>query len=77
VAARTRAALFGLSSRRAGRANQLMMALARHRVAANPQASGVFYVDGHGRAHHGRAARRYWEGSGSLGPGGVRPGARW
>jgi len=39
----------------AGRADQLMAALARRHVAANPEATGVFYVDGHVRAYHGGA----------------------
>jgi prepilin-type processing-associated H-X9-DG protein len=39
----------------AGRADQLMEALARRHIAAHPQASGVFYVDGHVRAYHGGA----------------------
>ena len=39
----------------AGRADQLMAALARRHVAAHPEASGVFYVDGHVRAYHGGA----------------------
>lgn len=38
-----------------GRADRLMMALARRHVAARPEASGVFYVDGHVRAYHGGA----------------------
>ena len=37
----------------AGRADQLMAALARRHVAAHPEATGVFYVDGHVRAYHG------------------------
>lgn len=40
---------------RAGRADQLMAALARRHVAAHPEATGVFYVDGHVRAYHGGA----------------------
>ncbi|MGH9231330.1 MAG: putative transposase [Acidimicrobiales bacterium] len=39
----------------AGRADQLMAALARRHVAAHPDATGVFYVDGHVRAYHGGA----------------------
>jgi hypothetical protein len=39
----------------AGRADQLMAALARRHVAARPEAAGVFYVDGHVRAYHGGA----------------------
>ncbi|HVM14235.1 MAG TPA: helix-turn-helix domain-containing protein [Egibacteraceae bacterium] len=39
----------------AGRADQLMAALARRHVAAHPEATGVFYVDGHVRAYHGGA----------------------
>jgi prepilin-type processing-associated H-X9-DG protein len=34
-------------------ADQLLMALARHHVAAHPEAMGVLYVDGHVRAYHG------------------------
>ena len=40
---------------RAGRADALMAALARRHVAAHPEATGVFYVDGHVRAYHGGA----------------------
>jgi len=40
---------------RAGRGDQLMLALARRHVAAHPEAAGVFYVDGHVRAYHGGA----------------------
>ncbi|MEW6296075.1 MAG: putative transposase [Candidatus Diapherotrites archaeon] len=40
---------------RAGRADRLMAALARRHVAARPDATGVFYVDGHVRAYHGGA----------------------
>jgi hypothetical protein len=36
-----------------GRADQLIMALARHHVAARPQALGFLYVDGHARAYFG------------------------
>jgi Transposase protein/Helix-turn-helix domain len=39
----------------AGRADQLMMALARRHVEAHPDATGVFYADGHVRAYHGGA----------------------
>jgi len=39
----------------AGRADQLMVALARRHVEAHPEATGVFYVDGHVRAYHGGA----------------------
>jgi len=39
----------------AGRADELMVALARRHVGAHPEASGVFYVDGHVRAYHGGA----------------------
>lgn len=39
----------------AGRADRLMAALARRHVAAHPEATGVFYVDGHVRAYHGGA----------------------
>ncbi|MGH9083735.1 MAG: putative transposase, partial [Acidimicrobiales bacterium] len=35
------------------RSEQLLMALARHHVAAHPEAMGVLYVDGHVRAYHG------------------------
>ncbi|MGQ0617525.1 MAG: putative transposase, partial [Acidimicrobiia bacterium] len=38
-----------------GRAGQLMTALARRHLAARPEATGVFYVDGHVRAYHGGA----------------------
>lgn len=38
-----------------GRSDRLMMALARRHVAAHPDATGVFYVDGHVRAYHGGA----------------------
>lgn len=38
-----------------GRADQLMVALARRHVATHPEATGVFYVDGHVRAYHGGA----------------------
>lgn len=37
------------------RADKLVMALARHHVAAHPEAMGVLYVDGHVRAYHGGA----------------------
>ena len=36
-----------------GRAGQLIMALARHHVAARPAALGFLYVDGHARAYFG------------------------
>jgi hypothetical protein len=36
-----------------GRADQLIMALARHHAAARPQALGFLYVDGHARAYFG------------------------
>ena len=39
-----------------GRADQLIAGLAARHVAANPEAVGVFYVDGHVRAYHGGAA---------------------
>jgi transposase-like protein len=39
----------------AGRCGQLLAGLARHHVAANHQACGIFYVDGHVRAYHGKA----------------------
>lgn len=35
------------------RADQLIMGLARHHVAAHPEQMGVLYVDGHVRAYHG------------------------
>jgi len=38
-----------------GRADRLMAALARRHVATRPEATGVFYVDGHARAYHGGA----------------------
>jgi hypothetical protein len=38
-----------------GRADRLMTALARRHVGARPEATGVFYVDGHVRAYHGGA----------------------
>ena len=37
------------------RSDQLIAALARRHVEANPEAAGVFYVDGHVRAYHGKA----------------------
>ena len=37
----------------AGRAAQLMMALARRHAAARPDALGFLYVDGHARVYHG------------------------
>ena len=37
----------------AGRADQLIMALARHHAATRPQALGFLYVDGHARVYHG------------------------
>lgn len=37
----------------AGRGDRLIEALARRHVDANPEAAGVFYVDGHVRAYHG------------------------
>ena len=37
----------------AGRADQLMMALARRHAAARPDALGFLYVDGHARVYHG------------------------
>ena len=39
----------------AGRADQLMAALARCHLQARPEGTGVFYVDGHVRAYHGGA----------------------
>jgi len=36
-----------------GRSEELLMTLARHHVAAHPQATGILYVDGHVRAYHG------------------------
>lgn len=38
-----------------GRADRLMAALARRHVVTHPEATGVFYVDGHVRAYHGGA----------------------
>jgi transposase len=38
---------------RAGKAADLIMALARHHAAARPQALGFLYVDGHARAYFG------------------------
>lgn len=38
-----------------GRGDALMVALARRHVEAHPEATGVFYVDGHVRAYHGGA----------------------
>lgn len=38
-----------------GRADRLMAALARRHVDTHPEATGVFYVDGHVRAYHGGA----------------------
>ncbi|MGH9074839.1 MAG: putative transposase [Acidimicrobiales bacterium] len=38
-----------------GRANELLMALARHHTRAHPESMGVLYVDGHVRAYHGGA----------------------
>ena len=38
---------------RMGRADRLIDGLARHHLAAHPEAAGVFYVDGHVRAYHG------------------------
>ena len=35
------------------RADQLIMGLARHHVAAHPEQMGVLYLDGHVRAYHG------------------------
>ena len=37
----------------AGRADRLIDALARRHIDADPEAAGVFYVDGHVRAYHG------------------------
>ena len=37
----------------AGKAQELIMALARHHAAARPQALGFLYVDGHARAYFG------------------------
>lgn len=37
------------------RSDQLIAVLARRHVEANPAAAGVFYVDGHVRAYHGKA----------------------
>jgi transposase len=37
----------------AGKAADLIMALARHHAAARPQGLGFLYVDGHARAYHG------------------------
>jgi transposase-like protein len=37
----------------AGRADQLMMALARRHAAARPDALGFLYIDGHARVYHG------------------------
>jgi hypothetical protein len=38
-----------------GRADQLMLGLARRHVDAHPETTGIFYVDGHVRAYHGGA----------------------
>jgi transposase len=38
-----------------GRADQLIDALARRHLEVHPEASGIFYVDGHVRAYHGAA----------------------
>lgn len=40
---------------RAGGAEGVLAALARRHLAARPEATGVFYVDGHVRAYHGGA----------------------
>ena len=37
------------------RADRLFQVLAAHHVEANEEACGVFYVDGHVRAYHGKA----------------------
>ena len=37
----------------AGKAADLVMALARHHAAARPEALGFLYVDGHARAYYG------------------------
>lgn len=37
------------------RADALVMGLARHHVAAHPEAMGILYIDGHVRAYHGGA----------------------
>jgi prepilin-type processing-associated H-X9-DG protein len=37
------------------RSDALVMGLARHHVAAHPEAMGILYVDGHVRAYHGGA----------------------
>ena len=39
---------------RMGRADQLVDGLARHHTAAHHEAAGIFYIDGHVRAYHGR-----------------------
>jgi len=39
----------------AGKADRLLAGLARRHVAANAEACGIFYADGHVRAYHGRA----------------------
>ncbi|MHB1511085.1 MAG: putative transposase [Acidimicrobiales bacterium] len=36
-----------------GRADRLLDGLARHHTEAHPEATGIFYVDGHVRAYHG------------------------
>jgi len=36
------------------KSDELVMALARHHVEAHPEAVGLFYVDGHVRAYHGK-----------------------
>jgi hypothetical protein len=41
-----------------GSSPRLLEALARHHVEANPEAVGIFYVDGHVRAYHGKAKLR-------------------
>ena len=42
-----------LGDRAAGKAADLIMALARWHAAARPQALGFLYVDGHARAYYG------------------------
>jgi hypothetical protein len=41
-----------------GSSPRLFQALARHHAEANPEAVGIFYVDGHVRAYHGTAKLR-------------------
>jgi transposase len=39
---------------RLGRSDQLLEGLARHHLASHPHQAGMFYIDGHVRAYHGR-----------------------